>query len=402
MVAGSNTLGRKDVVVSSALFAFSAASLFAVDLLASARFSEEDLAGWAATKALIFIGSGFCLVGADQAVLRAEVDYPEFRRGLVRQALVLSPVVVAAGLLATEPRTALLGASGAVFLSVLAGISGFHRSRFAITRAHLAFQAWKPALLIGTGVLVVVNSSRLPEAAVLLLGGWVGVFIFTPDGDRPEGAATFAELGPVGRRFWLAALVASGMQYVDQLLLNMAGETEASAEYFKYVVVFLAFATLFTALIAQVGNPWVRQNIGRLQQIAPRVSLFWVGASAIAAACSIVFGALLNQVLDVISSVRYSLVVVLAALAFVRLLYLLPSAIVGVVSSREQLSRLLMGTSASLVLFGASFLVLLRLDIEPVFAVAFAALGSSLARLLVATKVAAGVLRVEGELEMVL
>ena len=381
-------------------------ALFVFDLWASRQLGEQELAEWAFTRSAVFIGAVLLTGGVDQAVIRADINWSDLLRGACAQSFFGGVAIFALLLGVASPVLAGLCAVSAAFLSLLAVISGKLRANFQISRAHVVFQLWKVGLLAAWLLLGLTQPARI---LVIVLGVWVSCsvawIVRSSNGQldsSPGEYSRFSELRPVGRRFWVASSVAAGMQFLDQLILNVSGSTEASAIYFRHTALLASVGFFATGFAAQLLNPWIRSKGDAIRKLGGRIGLIWLIGGLCIAAGSIGIGLFANQFVVVLPAVDGLLVALLLALLFVRFAYLMPSGVVGVLGTKDELTRMVAASSLALAAFPALFSILLWSGLSAEHAVGVAALLSALLRAVAASFVLRGLLASERELSLTL
>lgn len=379
-------LQRADVARSFVVYFLGTGSAFIADLYLSQTLAQQDLANWAFARSVIFIGASVCLVGVDQALLRTQMQTRTLLMGMLKQVGMLGPLVGGFAIAVGGLRVGLAAAIGAVSLSVLAALSGLHRSRFRIFRSHITVQLWKSPFLIASVILVTTQQAAIiPTGAAVVLVVWLLIAARHAMRETDAGGTgvAFRDLLPVGRRFWIAALIASGMQYLDQLLLNMGGTDASSANYFRYTALFAALTFFITGFAANILNPYLRQHTHSVKSLLPKLAVAVFAASLLSGVLAAGVGLLLSRALGSFpGGLNMRLVVLVCTIGALRLAYLLPSAIVGVFGSHRQLTNFLVLNSTTLISFGLLFLLFTEMAwLSDEYAVAIAALISSVARL---------------------
>ena len=402
-------LERSDVVRSILPYAVGTISLVLLDLYLGQTMPSRDLADWAQFKSQVFLGASLLLLGMDQALLRVDIPPGKFVPTLLRRS------AIAVGLLLVVDRLTLggvldpLALIASPFLAICLALGGFLRARYWVSGSQSVIHLWK-LLLIGALLgfalsLGHVSSIQARIATTALLALWASaVWLIVSHRFRGShqgnGDADFRVAREIGRRFWILSIAANGIMYLDQILLGVTNDAQASATFFLYSSVVLPLPAFAAGFIANVVNPYLRSEgnaaRGRLRRLQLLLSL----TGAFTSAAGVVGIVVLNRTTDRFSGqLTWWIVVSLAATAAVRFLYVVPSGVVGVFGTYRDLDDLAHSGIASLVWFAASFAAAHAAYGQPLPAISFSLLSTVALRYALAARIARRLLAREGVLK---
>lgn len=366
-------LGRRDAVASLGVFGVGVGSLFILDITLSARLADQELADWALTRNAVLFGAVFCLLGSDQAILRAPSPIQKILVPFVAQASLLAIPVAAIIWISPNAVSPIAAFVATVSLSLLAMVSGINRATYRVSRSHAAFHLWKLALFVAA-IWASSGSTPLEWVMAVVLACWALVAVLSEwRNPFPAEIKSYFDLLPVGIRFWLSALVAGGLAYADQVILNLTSSPQDAAHFFRHVATFLPVSLVATSFSANLVNPFLRSHGDELRADWRRLGLLGVLCVGLVVLGSLAAGFALDASLATLAGgLDWALVVSLGVLAATRTAYVLPSAVVGVFGRPMDLDDLIRGTVVSLPLLGATYWAGMSLGAAPPLSLAIA------------------------------
>ena len=348
---------------SALMFGCGTAALYMADLLLVANLEDGELANWAFLKSMVFIGGGFVVFGMDHAVLRAKIDAWKFLPWHALQVSLLSLPFFGLTFLAQVELNGWATWVSIASLGVILGVGGYLRSQFRIFESLVFLQGWRILFL---GILLSMLFFELPltleTGLSLALSVWgLGALTYALLRDRAIKTSdarnvSFPQLYPISARFWGLALLANGMTYLDQIILNLDGQQAASARYYTYTSIFLPLIVLATGFLANTVNPYLRKQGDHLRKKIPFIVKIFIGGGAALLCISIVVGIGIGIYIgrfESINDIEMELLACVMAIALLRYVYLFPSAVLGVFGTKGELDRWLVvgGISIGAMLF---------------------------------------------------
>jgi hypothetical protein len=358
-------------------------SLLAVDAMQSGNADVGEAAAWALLRSLIFIVGPLSVLGLDQALIRRRLDtrvvfgWPLLH--IAGISLLAWPISVRSG-------TALAGwipVLGAGLYGVQLLAAGVLRSRFQVARSVMSVHLWKFFLfsIIAGGLALDQAFSPLVVTVACLMSGAVVVPLYFTGRQAAKARKAFApessDLGGqyrVAVRFTLTSVLASGSVFLDQVILNMAGELQASQVWLRHVTFFTAPLVFSAGYLANVLAPMARANAVALQSRWKIVTTAFFALGVALALLSLPVGLLAASVMIPNADLDARLIAATLFLGLVRFIQLLPSVVVGMFSSTRQLDSLTRWGVIGLVLMVPVYLGSSRLGISPEISIFLSAL----------------------------
>lgn len=330
-------IGTVTLITGATQLAFLIATLLLGREMSQAEFGRFNLANM-----IINLTASLGLVGLNSAVVRAlpkqEFERTNWRADIPRVVLVAFAVVgsvtVAAGALYRFPplETALMVAAGWLFSLSLAGSSVLTiQRRFASSQLWLYL--WRVVLLVGAGALLV--SARLHTTSILVLYVLAGVaqlgglvFALRPHrgGDHPLPAARLVREGLL---FFGLFLTSTMMLRLDSFLIAGLVDAAALGRYSAASTIALTGYGVLSLGISQVLTPRVASG----EPLHLRRLLGWLVTGGVLGVVGLtLFG---TPLIHVLFAHRYfgdyrAVFALLSAAGLVQLVYVVPSALLGV------------------------------------------------------------------------
>lgn len=360
-------IGAVDTGMALLFYSGGTAALYLVDMLVAARMPAEEVASWALTKSLILIIAPLATIGVDRALIRLpQTPLRVASLGWLQAALLSAPIVAIVTYLrddiqATPFFLACLGAGALLW------VGGYFRSIYRMALTELSIHAWKlpflwivmqPPVLSYQGIVESLGALLLVWACVLSM-----VAVLAPT-QESLAQSSYRSLYSLGRRFWLFALLTSASVYLDQVLLNSTGQSDASAAYFRYVALFLPIPQFVSGLLSSISNPILRAMGNEVRNSMRRIWL-GVGAAIVAtSAAAVVLGHVINRYMDVLGGAPTpTIVAAMVGVGALRILYVVPSAVVSIFGDASEMDRYAMVSAASVGVLVLTYLLALSLGV---------------------------------------
>ncbi len=257
-----------------------------------------------------------------------------------------------------------------------------------MNRAQISLNGWKVIFFVSVCWSVASESIYNIEGVIIfsvlvsLLGvlvvamhrkDWVSYYLVK----SREGSIAPKELILKEAKYFFLQTVGLNLSVnFEQILLNFFGFTDSSANLFVHFSVFLPLVVFLNGFIGFYLGPYLREkkdsiNITFFKKINLIFILIGLGLSLI----SYCFG---SFAFDYFYSDKYELNNMLAALivilGFLRLYYVIPSALIGVASSTKRLIQFSKFNIAALALSFLIFVFLVFLNVNPVISVMFSSI----------------------------
>lgn len=362
----SGWLGRvtkelAEPAVAAVIVGLAGASLALGNLALAGSMSREAFGLISLVQAVAFFSSGFASLGAAQAVPRlvGPTMLPEvipWRRLMLQVALVATiPVSIVCAFLSGVWYGWPLGTSfAAAILTAGLGLSSLGgnilRARGRALFGQMVVQAWRLVAFPALGLVAVGVPGAVSTTSILALFAGVGLLA----GAASVGAVwQTSRVGPVPSRVWKAlwgdsrhflgiAVSLAGLNYLDRLMIPQLLGLEELA---LYAVLWWVIGMPFTLAQAGIGftlMPRLRMLSSRSEARAVLVAQAGaIGTLIVVGGTAMVFAA--PPLVNAIYAGRYdappTLALTLVLIGALRLIYVLPSSIVGAWADTRTLAR---------------------------------------------------------------
>lgn len=364
------------------LYILGMGSFFLVDLVIARVATTEMIANWAATKSAVMIGSTLVLLGLDQVMMRLPQQASFILKLVFIQVPILSLVYVF-----------LLSLSGAIhgniweILAVFAvAVSlaqfGFYRAKNQLITSQLSSNTWRFVLLATISLasyfgwlqnysfLIVIS-----VALAALMNIAIKVFYKEPEFVPLGQDETVASIYALGGRFFVSLATLNIAVFMEQVMLNMTGHTEASASYFTHTAIILPLLIAFNGFAGFLLGPYIRKNISRFDK---QLTKYWWGLPVGALAMSVVAFGLSLLLYSRFYSHKlvydYRIALLIVFIGFLRIIYILPSSYLGVAAEKRILTQFVNINVLAVITSVVAYFLLVYLGTNPVFAIAFSSL----------------------------
>jgi hypothetical protein len=364
------------------LYMLGMGSFFMVDLVIARVASTEMIANWAATKSAVMIGSTLVLLGLDQVMVRL----PQQAFFILKIAFVQVPILSALYVLLLSLSGVIHGNVWEILAVFAVAISlaqfGFYRAKNQLFTSQLSSNTWRfvffGVILLAAYLDQLQNYSLLIVISVTLatlLNITIKFFYKEPEVVPPGQDETVAGIYALGGRFFVSLATLNLAVFMEQVMLNMTGHTEASASYFTHTAIILPLLIAFNGFAGFLLGPYIRKNIPRFDK---QLTRYWWGLPAGALAMSVLAFGLSLLLYSRFYSHKlvydYRLALLIVFIGFLRIIYILPSSYLGVAAEKPVLTQFVNINVVSVILSIAAYFALVYAGIHPAFAVAFSSL----------------------------
>lgn len=377
------SLIRSQFVISGLVYASGLAAFFIGDLLISKLGTDIEIADWAALKSSLFIGASLCLLGLDQALVRNPSSAGRIARLLIVQAIFMAAALSPLFWYMDTFRNLPYDYFALLALTSVTLSAATYRSRFHMIESQSAANHWRFFFGLLVAACFYTGATRhyaIMVVASVFLGLSVSFLIYKvrKPATREHAPDTETSLGAcyrIGLRFCVSALFLNLSLYVEQLILKADGRTTEAATYFRYTTLFLMPAVAATGFLGFYLGPFTRLHGDRVRQFVQQRFPLIILAAAVATTVGIVPGVLaLPYITEGKLQLDFGLTLCMAAIAFFRILMVLPSAYLGVHADGRTLDRFLMCSAAGIVMLVVVYTSLTAMEFRSDIAVALASI----------------------------
>jgi hypothetical protein len=358
------------------------ASLNLIDLPVARFASKEVMADWAATRSVVMIGSTLVLFGLDQVMVRL----PYQASYILRLSLVQIPILATLYVLLLSVSSGIQGGLGDILAVSAVALSlaqfGFYRAKNQLLTSQFANNSWRIILFAVIGVGLYMGA--LQDFALLIVISVVAATLLNvvvqrvykePEVIPPGEPETLAGIYALGGSFFVSLATLNIAVFMEQLMLNMTGQTEASALYFQHTALILPLLIPLNGLVGFLLGPLIRKDVAKFDA---QLTRYWWGLPAL--------GLLMSGVAFALSLILYRLFYsttftydygvagLIILIGFLRIVYVLPSSYLGVTAEQRVLARFVSVNVLAVIVAIVSYLYLVYLKMNPVFAVAISSL----------------------------
>ncbi|WAG26817.1 hypothetical protein EEA47_10930 [Vibrio alginolyticus] len=357
------------------------------DIVISKYYPLDDIALWAFLKSIMLLAASTVILGLDQVLLRRPETLMSIWRYMILRVLFLS-FLVSFVVVLIKPVSIYFVFVLIVSLAFISLSYSIYRGALKMNRAQISLNGWKVIFFVSVCWSVASESIYNIEGVIIfsvlvsLLGvlvvamhrkDWVSYYLVK----SREGSIAPKELILKEAKYFFLQTVGLNLSVnFEQILLNFFGFTDSSANLFVHFSVFLPLVVFLNGFIGFYLGPYLREkkdsiNITFFKKINLIFILIGLGLSLI----SYCFG---SFAFDYFYSDKYELNNMLAALivilGFLRLYYVIPSALIGVASSTKRLIQFSKFNIAALALSFLIFVFLVFLNVNPVISVMFSSI----------------------------
>jgi len=349
-----------DVLISFAFYGLGLLSFLLADIFVSENFSQERIADWAFYKSTVIILGSILLLGYDQVFVRDPSLVIRFFKKFIIQALVIA--IVSVSLI-----TFLKGYTFQKFLALLSGVLLFGFVNYSSASLRACFQLWKSQfsanfwkvlllLLLFFGVFKNLSYYFIVPIGLTL------IFAIVFGGYRTkEDQSLFENLSDLDSRaiattFLFTNLTLILAVYGEQFLINLSGDTKASAHLFKYFAVFTPIALSINGFLGFYFGPKIRRGGGmsfkKFKTFSLKISVFAVFVTILSVIAGYIYMTRFSNV--EITSLDWILIISLSVLCVIRGIYIATSVCLGIFSDKKRLRSVagLFWISAGLYIVG--------------------------------------------------
>jgi hypothetical protein len=353
-------------------------SFFLVDFLVASLHDPVKVAQWAATKSVVLLGSSLCLFGLDGVMMRLPHQSRAIFRQSIFQSLLVSVIYVF--VVSYFIPVPILWSGLAVFVMACStALSGLSRARFQLLNAQLQTNLWRFALLLL--MFFQLRNQTVTFPGLIFLAVIVAQLVFSvlgrfwsepPKLTQGNNESWWNIYGFAGN-FFLSIVTLNLSIYMEQLLLNMSGQVEASATYFTYTTIIYPVMIAFNGFAGFVLGPYIRRDILRFHKQLQRY--WWIlplGSLAIGVIGFAASVPLHHWFFSSSGPYDFRTALIVVAIGLIRVIYILPSSYLGLVATRQHFTYFVLVNIVGIVCLVGGFVGLLHLGVGAVFAVSIA------------------------------
>lgn len=357
------------------IFIAGASATFGSDWVV-ARFYPNDMAAqWMVVKSTTIIGAVILTFGFERGFLRRMDCRGHILRHTLANIFLLLPVFISIVFLIADDiiLAACIGAASAgIALSLT--VSEAMRSVFHMAYSQLAMNAWKLILLlllIGSGPALKIKT---PPEFLILMAALISVaFIAKPliaELRNESKRISYFELLSEVRLFAMFNLLLVASTYLDQLVVGSISNGYLARSYLAHSTIFMAPLILVAAFLGFQLAPRVRHpNFTKI--LRPNLIVLL----SIGAICTGIFiSSLTGDFLVAFAyggEVKFDLNIasLMIAIGIFRVIYAIPSSVLGVLGSPKDLNRFFMINLTLLIFQIAATMALLKTEIPTFLAI---------------------------------
>lgn len=345
-------LSKKNALITT-LILIGLCSQYLSDFILSLFLDKSHLSDWLTFKSTFFIAINFILLGTNQAILR----FDHFKIIIILKQLFpiyffLSAIVGFTVSYCFELPIPVIILTLLFFAASTNEILyGYNQGKHELLRAQVNFSLWRILFLLSilAFILFQFNPSLTLIVSILLISITIGSLVglkmeyeriviqLSDTNITPEDLISLKELFKVGLLFFAFALTASSSVYLDQSITGILGYKEELSLYFVHLTILTLPITLLSRVIGFFLNSFVRKN--KLTKSLVRKIILLVGLVGFGLVLvQFLIGPLLFQKLY---GNKYQFqpqwLWLLLTVGLIRLLYVIPSAIVGMLGASNNL-----------------------------------------------------------------
>lgn len=383
---------RADLVFSALIYVLGTGSLFAVDLFLSKilESNPELMADWAFFRAIVFLGSSLTLLGCEQAVIRAPMRASRLVPPMAVQVVLLAMPLLCLPAFTPMAFSGLTLFLAAASLAIVMGVCGHFRSHLMVTASQICANGWK--ILFGTLVVVMWWQQLDWSAIAVLMTGCllafaaVSVVIGLASGSvtdfAHESEIQYTSLLPIGSRFWLFAIVANCVTYLDQILLSLDGQKIDASIFFSYRALFLPAVLFAIGYLGIIVAPYIRKNPDAFRASVARWLTLYLGLGVLVITLALASGLGMGKILGKFENgLDWSLIGAFLVIGTLRYAYIMPSALMSVYATKRELDRMLLVSLVGVTAMVLTYFGMRYFDCRPIWSVIVGSLVHSVFRI---------------------
>lgn len=349
-----------DIVASFGFYGLGLLSFLLADIFVSENFSQENIAEWAFYKSTIIILGSIVLLGYDQVFVRDPSLVTRFFKKFIFQALGIG--VVSVSLIAFfKEYTFQKGMYlflGVILFGFVNYSSASLRACFHLWKSQFSTNFWKVLLLIFLffGLFEEISFYFLIPILVTLVSAIIfGGYKTKEDRSLFENLSD-ADSRAIATTFLFTNLTLILAVYGEQFLINLSGDTAASAHLFKYFAVFTPIALSVNGFLGFYFGPKIRRqqkmSIEKFKKFSLKISIFAILITLLSAIMGYVYMTYFSPIKN--NNLDWMLITSLSILCIIRGIYIATSVCLGIFSDKKRLKSVafLFWISAGLYIVG--------------------------------------------------
>lgn len=357
------------------------------DIIISKYYPLDDIALWAFLKSIMLLAASTVILGLDQVLLRRPEVLISIWKYMILRVIFLS-LLVSFSITLIKPISIFSSFALIVSLSFISLSYSIYRGALRMNRAQLSLNGWKVIFFVSVCWSVISGYNSHIEKIIILsvLVSLLGVLFFAIhrkdwisyylEKNREGGIASRELILKEAKYFFLQTVGLNLSVNFEQIALNSFGFTGSSANLFVHFSVFLPLVVFLNGFIGFYLGPYLREKKDSINiTLFKKINLIFILVGLSLSLISYYFG---TFAFGYFYSEKYEsnnmLAVLIVTLGFLRLYYVIPSALIGVASSTKKLIHFSKLNIASLALSFLIFVFLVFLNINPVISVMFSSI----------------------------
>lgn len=310
-------------------------SIFVVDLLITKTDDSAVISSWALIKSTLFIGLIFVLVGLDQAIVRLRLNIKQIISPAILQFFIISAIVTVTVIFAKNDLQYALLFPALFFLATIYLFYAEHRLNLNYARAQLSANGWKIVFLVA--LLIVGHQYYLLLLPISIF--IVFLFIFIDRGGfkllQSINFDEYRRIVTTGAHYFVTLLTLTLTLYMDQIVLNFDSRIHESSTLFSHITFFISPNGILIGFGGFLLAPYLKRHPDKKKTLYDKYIVRFLFVISFFVAGSYLVGFQLYSFLRHGSQINIPLSLGLSFVAFLRYLYILPSAYVGSFASNK-------------------------------------------------------------------
>lgn len=357
-------------------------SIFVVDLLITKTNDSTVISSWALIKSTLFIGLIFVLVGLDQAIVRLKLKIMQIISPALLQFLIISAIVTVTIIFVKHNLKYALLFPALFFLASIYLFYAEHRLNLNYARAQLSANGWRIVFL---GALLIAGYQYflllLPLSILVVF-----IFIFFDRGGlKLLHSINFDEYRKIlttGAHYFITLLTLTLTLYMDQIVLNFDSRIHESSTLFSHITFFISPNGILIGFGGFLLAPYLKKHPDKKKILYDKFIIRFLLVISIVVVGSYFVGFQLYSLLRPGYPVNITLSLGLSFVAFLRYLYILPSAYVGSFASNKLIRQVASFNLIGLITYVAVYFIVSRQSDNYLLAILLAILSVWIVRII--------------------
>lgn len=327
-------------------------SLFFIDLIVARNSTTERALEWSTTRSLMMIVGPLILLGLHNLYIR-EPQKARITTRLIASILAIISVASSVLVVTYENEWLKLGAlSAVIFYALNTAITMLTRSAASNLLAQISQNAWKIVLFIFLCTAFIndkffIDVSLTSSAALFIttlpIAAYVIKRIPKTSADLTTEDWKFATL------LTISSLTVSASTYLEILLVNHFAEDSLAVAYFAHYSLFTASTTFASGYIGFYLTPRLKYHPEIYNAIAKNIYSIVAASIFITAISSILATQFYEEYFRAKHPLQFSWILILSYISIVRIMYIIPTALMGAHGSNDEIFRFVIWGLAAIV-----------------------------------------------------